>query len=277
MSGWLIDGVSADHLPASDRGFQYGDGLFETIALRAGQARFLDAHRLRLEEGLSRLAIPSRVAGVAAAEVEQLANGVEFGIAKIIVTRGSGERGYRPPRDASPMRMVGVLPAAPAPAEHYAHGISMRYCKTPVNSNRVTAGIKSLERLAQVLARAEWDQPDIAEGAMLDEDGYVVCGTMTNIFYVHGNVLSTPSLECSGIAGVMRAKVLEEALAAGLKVQVRQFRPEELALADEVFVTNSQVGIWPVRRLAEAVFPVGPATRRLMARLVELGVSECAA
>ena len=98
MSAWLIDGEPADQLPVADRGFQYGDGLFETIALREGQARFLDDHLSRLEAGLRRLAIPAGAAAVAAAEVERLASGVVFGIAKIIVTRGSGQRGYRPAR-----------------------------------------------------------------------------------------------------------------------------------------------------------------------------------
>jgi len=277
MSEWLIDGESVESVPVTDRGFQYGDGLFETIALREGRARFLDSHLQRLEEGLRRLAIPGGGAAVAAAEVERLASGVGFGVAKIIMTRGSGQRGYRPPRDVTPARIVGVLPAQPAPSDHYAQGIAMRYCETPVTCNRATAGIKTLERLAQVLARAEWNDPEISEGVMLDENGDVVCGTMTNIFRIDGAVLSTPSLDQSGVAGVMRAKVLEVATAAGLDVQVTRFRPADLASADEMFVTNSQIGIWPVRRLADTRFPVGSQTLRLMARLAGLGVTECAA
>ena len=277
MSEWLIDGESIESVPVTDRGFQYGDGLFETIALREGRARFLDSHLQRLEEGLRRLAIPDDGASVAAAEVERLAAGIKFGVAKIIMTRGSGQRGYRPPREVTPARMVGVLPAQPAPSDHYEHGIAMRYCETPVTSNRATAGIKTLERLAQTLARAEWDDPSIAEGVMLDESGHIVCGTMTNIFFETNRALHTPSLEQSGIAGIMRAKVLEEASAAGLDVRVGQYRPEYLNAADEVFVTNSQVGIWPVRRLAEVDFPVGSQTRRLMERMAALGVAECAA
>jgi len=277
MSEWLIDGESIERVPVTDRGFQYGDGLFETIAVREGRARFLDAHLQRLEEGLRRLAIPDDEASVAAAEVERLAAGIKFGVAKIIMTRGSGQRGYRPPREMTPVRIVGVLPAQPSPSGHYEHGIAMRYCETPVTSNRATAGIKTLERLAQVLARAEWDDPEICEGVMLDENGDVVCGTMTNIFRIDGAVLSTPSLDCSGVAGVMRAKVLEAATAAGLDVQVTRLRPADLAAADEMFVTNSQIGIWPVRRLADTRFPAGSQTRRLMARLASLGVTECAA
>ncbi len=276
MTEWLVDGASSGSLPIADRGFQYGDGLFETIAVRRGAPRFLDAHLRRLKSGLDRLGISLDAGTPLASEVRRVAAGCDFGIAKIIVTRGSGPRGYGPPDEAKPRRLVGLAPSEPWPRDRYAPGIVLRVCRTPIATNRATAGIKTLGRLDQVLARSEWSDPEIAEGLMLDAQRCIVSGTMTNVFFARNGRLHTPPLIEAGVAGIMRAAVIDRARSKGIAVAETRARIEDLHDAEELFVTNSQIGIWPVRRFVERALGPGRLTRILMRELADIGVEECA-
>jgi 4-amino-4-deoxychorismate lyase len=279
MERWLLDGSAVDVLPISDRGLQYGDGLFETIALRNGTARFLDRHIARLEAGLRVLGFDAQavaaLAGEVARDIDRVASGRDAGVAKVIVTRGSADRGYRPPDTPTPRRLVGSFPSTPSPRHYYRDGVALRVCSTPASSNPATAGLKTLCRLDQVLARAEWDDPQLAEGLMLDENGHIVGGTMSNLFCVRNDSLLTPALNRCGIAGIMRTVVLEQAAAAGLETRLLDLRLEDILADDELFLTNSQFGIWPVRALAGRTQAVGRRTRELMGRVADAGVEEC--
>lgn len=273
---WFLDGAEVDSVPVSDRGFQYGDGLFETIAVRGGGPRFLDEHLQRLTSGLERLGIEPDAAVGLADEVRRVVAGCAHGIAKVIVTRGSGPRGYRSPPDAVPRRLVGVVPSEPVPRGNYDPGIALRICRTPIGARPATAGMKTLGRLDQIIARDEWRDPDVAEGLMLDARGRIVCGTMTNFFCVRDERLLTPSLAEAGVAGIMRRIVIEQAPMAGFDVSKATLRIEDIRDEDELFVTNSQIGIWPVRRFGERALGRAERTRRLMERLASIGVEECA-
>lgn len=287
MASWLLDGTAAAVLPISDRGLQYGDGLFETIAIRNGMPRFLDRHSARLAAGLEALGFAAQPGGSparelvsdvvsdVAGEVARVAAGRAAGVAKVIVTRGSAARGYRPPGMPQLRRLVGSFPSTPPPRHYYVDGVELRVCSTPASSNPATAGHKTLCRLDQVLARAEWDDPDIAEGLMLDANGHIVGGTMSNFFCVRNDCLMTPVLDRCGIAGIMRAVVLEQAATAGLATRLVDLTLDQLLDDDELFLTNSQFGIWPVRSLAGRGRRVGPRTRDLMSRLAAIGVEEC--
>ena len=149
-------------------------------------------------------------------------------------------------------------------------------CSTPVALSPATAGLKTLARVEQVLARAEWDDPDIAEGLMLDPFGHIVSGTMTNFFCARNGRLLTPHLAEAGIEGIMRSVVLEQAKQAGIDVVETRIGLAELVTGDELFVTNSQIGLWPIRRIGEQPYAPGELTRLLMQRLATVGVKECA-
>ena len=276
MADWLIDGRPARQVDIEDRGLAYGDGLFETIAIRDGRPRFLDRHLARLARGCEVLGLAAPDPGLVAKEIDQLAVGRERASAKLILTRGPGPRGYAPPPGARPTRALGVFEAGrqdPGPARS---GARLRYCWTAVSESPALAGLKTLNRLDQVLARAEWDDPGIDEGLMRAPDGRVVCGTMTNLFVVIDEQLCSPALDRAGIAGVMRELVLQAAEDHGELVVIRDIGMQELEQASECFVCNSQIGLWPVRSIDAAAYPVGPVTRTLRRALAELGVSECA-
>jgi 4-amino-4-deoxychorismate lyase len=275
-TSWLINGVPGEHLAIDDRGLAYGDGLFETIAVRDGRPRFFERHFARLSTGAERLQLPAPDQAEIEAELRNACAGLSWGTAKIILTRGRGPRGYRPPRDARVTRALGIFTGKKPDPLLYRNGVRLRLCDTSLSENLSLAGLKTLNRLDQVLARAEWDDEQVAEGLMCGLDGRVVCGTMSNLFVVIDECLLTPSLATAGIAGVMRELVLEMAAGLGEPVVVRDLSLEDLGQASECFLTNSQIGLWPVRSIGEQIYTVGPVTRSLMSALVDQGVSECA-
>lgn len=268
MPVW-IDGRPAASLPVTDRGLAYGDGLFETIAVRQGGIALLERHLLRLGEGARRLSLPLDLEQVRA-ELLAFAGELGHGVAKLIVTRGDGLRGYAPPVDAHCRRILSGNPPPAYPLRHRLDGIRLYPCVTRLAEQPLLAGLKHLNRLEQVLARAEWQDPAYAEGLMRDLSGRLVEGVFSNLFLVKGGELLTPSLTRCGVAGVMRAEILARAAAAGIVVRVCDLDFTVLAAADEVFLCNSQYGIWPVVAFETHVWPVGELTRKLQLLLTDL-------
>jgi 4-amino-4-deoxychorismate lyase len=261
MLAW-VDGQPLDALALNNRGLAYGDGLFETIAVRNGQASLLDRHLRRLALGCERLAIAVEPALVAD-EVERFALAMGTGVLKLILTRGDGPRGYATDPDSAPRRILQAGPAPAYPAEHARHGVRLFACTTRLAEQPLLAGLKHLNRLEQVLARAEWRDPALAEGIVRDSSGRLIEGVYSNLFLVRDGVLSTPDLSRCGVAGVMREALLEYAGAQGIETRVSDLWPADLAAADEVFVCNSVYGVWPVLGQAALAWPAGPVTRKL--------------
>lgn len=263
-----IDGREAGTVPATDRGLQFGDGVFETIGVRDGAPEYLERHIDRLLDGLARLAIETVPADVLRDEARAISRGTGRGVLKIIVTRGDGGRGYAPPPEVRPRRVMLLGPWRGRPAGEYERGATVRWCETRLAVNPRLAGIKHLNRLEQVLARHEWRDPDIAEGLVRDTAGRVVEATSANLFLVEGGRLVTPDLADCGVAGIMRDVVVEAARGDGREVLCETVRPERVTGADELFLTNSLLGVLPVGRLDRQSFPVGPVTRWLLERLI---------
>ncbi|MEK6747650.1 MAG: aminodeoxychorismate lyase [Pseudomonadota bacterium] len=272
----LVNGQRCATVDALDRGLQYGDGLFETIAAEAGSIPLWERHMARLAQGCQRLGIAPPASPTLRDEVMQLIQGQLRCVVKIIVTRGVGGRGYRPPLAASPTRIV-YTAAWPAYPQHTGAGIAIRVCTTPVARNKVLAGIKHLNRLAQVLARDEWQDPQIAEGLMLDDGGRVISATAANVFGVRGDVIYTPALDAAGVCGVMREEVLTLATQAGYGCRIQDLTLADMFSMDELFLTNSLIGLWPVRDCAGAPksFTVGATTvgAQLQRALVNKGIT----
>ncbi len=263
----LIDGHERPFIDARDRGLQYGDGLFETLAVLEGGVRRFEAHWTRLLRGCEKLGIPAPGRSTVEAEIARLAGGQRRAALKLIVTRGVAGRGYASPADATPTRILWLNPWPSFPAEWPRQGVIVRVCRTLLAEQPALAGIKHLNRLEQVLARREWTSTNevdsCAEGLMRDASGAVVCGTMTNIFAIQGGRLLTPPLDRCGVAGTVRAAVIAAAPGLGLAAEERRITLEDLCAADEVFLTNALIGVWPVRRIENRACRSGPLTRRL--------------
>ncbi len=203
--------------------------------------------------------------GVLAEECSRVLEGIGSATVKLMVTRGAGPRGYRPPADPTITRIVTSM--APRPRGDTQPPLVVRICQTRLGQNPLLAGLKHLNRLEQVMACAEWDDPEIGEGLMLSMDGRLVCATAANVFLVLDGRLVTPDIRDCGVSGVMRQVVLAAARDLGIPTSVEDVRPEALDVAREVFVTNAVIGIRPVRELMGVrQWPVGEITRTLIPR-----------
>ncbi|WP_044870239.1 aminodeoxychorismate lyase [Pseudomonas sp. LFM046] len=263
MPNW-VDGHPAESLSIKDRGLAYGDGLFETIAVRAGRPPLLEYHMARLAEGCRRLGIPLDLQ-LMRTELLAYSAGLGAGVVKLMVTRGEGLRGYAPPVVALPRRILQGSPFPAYPEANGENGVQLFPCATRLAEQPLLAGLKHLNRLEQVLARAEWQGGDFAEGLMRDQSGRVIEGVFSNLFIVRDGALVTADLSRCGVAGVMRGALLDSARSAGLAVEVRDIPFDEFLRADEVFLCNSLFGVWPVRAVEGHHWPVGPLTRKLQA------------
>lgn len=247
----LIDGIAADDSWLNERAFQFGDGLFETIAVVDGVPCLWDAHMARLSDGCRRLQLPIPDQDLLHDESRRLAAGRARAVLKIFWTAGRSERGYRRPSDLQPRRMLRVSqwnhPVRPA-------FWSVRLCRHRLGENQVLAGIKHLNRLDQVLARAEWDDAAFEEGLVLGQDGRVVCGTMCNLFLQAGDRLSTPCVRRAGIAGVVRGLALRLASDSGQVLEEADVPIDAIRAADAVYLTNSLIGVVRVGRFEDKVF-----------------------
>ena len=263
MLSW-VDGQPAELLSVKDRGLAYGDGLFATFGVRNGLPQLLERQLARLDLGCRRLALPCEQS-LLRSELLAFAAQMGEGVLKLIITRGDGQRGYALPQPVQTRRILQAGPRPSYPMINAEQGVQLFPCVTRLAEQPLLAGLKHLNRLEQVLARAEWQSSDYAEGLMCDVSGRVIEGVYSNVFIVQGAQLLTPALTRCGVAGVMRAELLAQAAAQGISVVERDISYAELLAADEVFVCNSLYGVWPVRGLAGHDWPVGPLTRKLQA------------
>lgn len=269
----LVNGQPSNSLPLDDRGLAYGHGVFETIQIKQGRCLLWARHMKRLLLGCQRLSIPAD-----ALESQLMHDCSQLplidGVLKIIVTRGSGGRGYAVADTMTPNRIVQYSPNPQWADNPAREGIRARWCETRLASQPLLAGIKHLNRLEQVLARAEWQGSDIREGLLRDYRGHVVEGTMSNLFFVVDGRLSTPALHDCGVAGVMRDWLLEGAAVLGIDTEIDHYRPEQIEGASELFVCNSLIDIWPIVALGDKRFEPGPVTRKLQSWL-QAEYSQC--
>lgn len=264
----LINGKFADSLPVTDRGLNYGDGVFETIAVCEGRLLCWHEHLIRLAEGCRRLDLPCPDMTVLQAEARRLVADTQRAILKIILTRGAGGRGYTPDPAARGNRVLSLHEWPDYPPDYRQHGVRLRLCHQRLAVNPALAGIKHLNRLEQILARAEWTDPDIAEGLMLNHEGQLIEGTMSNLFLRCGDTLFTPDVAQSGIAGVIRGRVLAAARELDQEIIIAPLDLHDLKAADELFLCNSIIGIWPVRAVGDKIYEPGPASRAIRDHLL---------
>lgn len=250
-----------------DRGLAYGDGLFETIAVRRGRAERLALHLDRLRVGCDRLSIPLPDLDDLASRITTATLAIDSGHLKLILTRGTGPRGYAPPEAPTPtlILLTETLTRAPTPE------IKVAILKQRLGENVKLAGIKHLNRLEQILGRLELADLDADEGLMLSTGGLVIGGTSRNLFARYGDRLRTPLIERAGVAGVMRRVVLEQCAELRIDAREGELHPDELVNADEIFMTNALVGIQSVVALDGRSFDSTAMASRLRDAILEAG------
>ena len=269
----LINGECKNTLDVTDRGLHYGDGLFETIEVIQGQPVFLQQHLTRLKKGCVVLKIPFPDEALLLDEIAQVSTDARHGVVKVMLTRGSGGRGYRQPETIQVTRLVALHPFPDYPESHQTQGVKARFCELRLGLNPVLAGLKHNNRLEQVLARAEWFD-EFQEGLMLNLNEHVIEGTMSNLFIVKDQVIYTPEIKLSGIKGVMRQVIMQIAGLHNISIKEIMVNRDFVLAADELFLTNSVIGIWPIAQLQDRSYPLGQLTQKLMVHLTNYKESD---
>jgi 4-amino-4-deoxychorismate lyase len=247
-----------DAFGPDDRGVAYGDGLFETMRVHRGDVHWWDPHWARLVRGAVRLRLQLPDEARVHLQAKQVPCERD-GVLKLLVTRGSGGRGYALPRAAVPTWMLSFHPLPSAPPRA---GLTLRWCDTRLAEQPALAGIKHCNRLEQVLARSEWDDPAIHEGLLRSTGGDVVCATAANLFVLRDGRWLTPAVDHCGVAGVCRGWAMERLMAVETRLGL-----EDVETADAIFVCNAVRGILPVARLGERSWLPHPQVQALRQRL----------
>ena len=263
----LVNGVPSEHIQATDRGLMYGDGVFRTLQIRAGRPFCWQRQFAKLQADCQALKIECPGFATLRQELAQIGAAEPDCVAKIIVTRGIGLRGYAPNSGAAPTRIVMSAPLPGYPGSYLAEGVALHVCDLRLSRQPRLAGVKHLNRLENVLARMEWDDLAIAEGLMLDTAGNVIEGTMSNLFMLMGGTLFTPDLSHAGVAGVTRDRIMALAPTLGLELSVGNCALDFLLQADELVLCNSVMGALPVKTCRDKCWKPGwlaPKLRNLL-------------
>ncbi|ARU93649.1 aminodeoxychorismate lyase [Tatumella citrea] len=259
----LIDGAEADSISVTDRALQFGDGCFTTALVVNGQVVRIDDHLQRLKEACHRLAIPFTHWSVTEQEMQQLAAGHQQGVVKVLISRGSGGRGYAISGCDQPRRIISVSAYPTHYAQWRKQGIRLATSPVRLGLNPALAGIKHLNRLEQVLIRQFIDSAGVDEALVLDYHGRVVECCTANIFWRCGDELFTPRLDEAGVDGTMRRYLIRLLSAQGYAVQQTAADASILQAAEEVFICNSLLPVVPVISIDGRNYAPGKLTRRL--------------
>lgn len=251
----IINGVTTDFVNANDRGLMYGDGVFRTLLLQQGKLILWSDHYKKLQQDCTSLGLACPTMTTLSTELDQLIAQQSDGVIRITITRGTGTRGYAPPIQPQVTRILNLSPLPSYLTAYAISGVKVHLCNLRLAHQPRLAGVKHLNRLENVLAAAECQtaecQPgEIAEGLLLDTADNLVEGTRSNLFLIKNGTLYTPDLSLCGVAGLQRERVMNWATQHDVECKITNLKIEDLLAADEVFLVNSVIGLWPVREIA---------------------------
>lgn len=250
---WVAESVGEIKVCDSwDRGAQFGDGLFETILVQDSMPKNIDLHIARLQRGVDVLSINISDINLKAFILSSINDFIKtskltHGVYKIIINRGDSARGYAYSSNIKPniYCFYDTLPVLDS--RIYDEGVEVGLCQTPCSIQSSLAGLKHLNRLENVLAKSELK--DEFEGVMFNHLGFLIEGTMSNVFLEKDGELYTPSLELSGVEGIMRTRVIQYAKENNITVNIVNIHKQELAAFQAGFMCNSVIGIVPIKVL----------------------------
>lgn len=246
---YLINGELTENLPVNDRAVQFGDGCFTTARVCNGSIRFLEQHLGRLQQACEKLLIPFSEWPLLEREMLQLATAEQQAVLKVMITRGSGGRGYSAANCLQPTRILSVSAYPAFYSQWREQGISLALSPIQLGINPHLAGIKHLNRLEQVLIRTHLEQTQAQEALVLDSDGWLTECCAANLFWRIGAQVFTPYVDKSGVNGTMRQHIIACLADSSWQVTEVRERLDSLAAADEVFICNALMPIIPVNQV----------------------------
>ena len=260
-----VNGQLQSWLPVDDRGLALGDGFFTTIQIWKGRPLLWDLHWARLISSAERLQLTLAEPGKLYDRLLSCVADVHHGSAKIIITRGSGPRGYSIRACQTPCEIISVHDYPTIYQQWQQTGVSLAVCQGRLGSSPLLAGLKSLGRLEQVLLKAELETRGALEGVVLDTDDNIVETVTANVFWRRDSVVYTPDLQTSGVAGVMRAWIMQQLAQSGLVCCQLRAGLAALKSADEVFISNALMEVVPVTGIEDVTYHDHSLARQLQA------------
>ncbi len=252
-----INGVQSQDLAVDDRGLAYGDGVFTTAKIYQGEVQFLKQHVERLLTSCARLAINTQALGDLTSKLSKVASTFDLAVLKVIITSGSGGRGYsRQGLSATASNLIIMVFDFP---KHYLTqvetGIDLADSVQKIGVNPMLEGIKHLNRLEQVLIRAELDNNVADDLVVTNINNLVVETSSANLFYWQAGKLFTPKLNGSGVDGLMRQHILAQCK----NCHIVDTRLSDIQAAEAMFTCNSVMGIMPVKSYNGKALSIQPS------------------
>ncbi len=243
----LVNGIDSELAPANDRGMLYGQSVYETIAVVNGELRLKQDHFQRLQYGCERLSIPLNINDINSdiKVISSYLNDLSPKVLRVSVSMAGVGRGYQNPPESHSNRIVQLSDYPSFPGSYYAKGIQLGMVDIKLGHQPFLAGLKHGNRLEQIVARQQW-QEAWQEALVLDHRDSVIEGTQSNVFIVKDGSVLTPKLDKCGVEGVMKFWVYRRLIEAGFSCQAVRLSVNDIEEADEVFLTNSLIGVWPV-------------------------------
>lgn len=247
----------------------YGQSLFETIVVSDGRACLLDLHLSRLEHGAARLGMAFS-SSAARADIEFLALDQPKAVIRFTLSFGLGGRGYLNPASPKPTTIAGLYDYPEYPSANWQAGIRLGMVDLKLAHQAALAGLKHGNRLEQIIARSQWHD-SWQEALVCDQDGHVIEGTQSNVFVIKNNMLLTPKLDFCGVAGVMREFIISQANKVGVDSSLVSLSVADINEADAVFLSNSVIGLWPVKQFYDREFADFSVAHKLLEIMIEDG------
>lgn len=248
INGKIVSSKNAA-ISVQDRGFRFGDGLFETCLIKNGLIYNFYAHFARLEAGLKaiKIELDCRVIKESCKKLIQK-NKIKDGILRIAISRGVGSFGYLPAKDIKPTIIIETLKKPETPKSPIKLMVSS-YEKPSLRS--LPVNYKLANSLNSVLAKIEAVEKNCFDAILLNEKKQISETSSSNIFWIKDNVLHTPDLSCGCLAGTIREKIIK---LSPIKIKLTKAKIEDLLEADEAFISNVAIGVLAIDVIGKKKF-----------------------
>ncbi|MDO6426929.1 aminodeoxychorismate lyase [Thalassotalea sp. 1_MG-2023] len=252
-----LNGIRTEDISIKDRGLAYGDGVFTTAKIVDGTILLLAEHIDRLKESCARIALSNIDWHALKAELVKQSTAFPLAVLKVMITAGTGGRGYSRIGVSKPNVIVMVHEFPKHYIDWHQTGVSIGIAKTQLGINPQLAGIKHLNRLEQVLIRKELDESDWQDLIVTDVQNNIVETSCANVFWIKNNAVFTPELGSSGVAGLLRT----QAISQFSKVKLVKAPIDALKEVDAMIICNSVMGYVPVENFNGQTLSLSVASR----------------